>query len=562
VRSFFRQLQNILEITLLPLNLSKLTGRARSDVISRMREKNALRLLDLHPIAEDVAYRPLTQALEDREIGYDLSKPDELLGRWRQLERTALGLADDYVRIRLNQREHKLREAQMLNVDPALVKAAFKKYVGDLIDGLLAGTRQVWLPLAIDFIKSWKPKPGQNTTRAPIAFRLHLPTGGMLNLGPILDGTRRGDEGSPVIPETAWSSLDDAPDLVFALAACVALASEDWSNANHFAEMALRAYEATAGGTGRIGEVAGAHDSRVSDGEASSHAAGADETRQFDELRYLNALTRRFALGSISPPLNPDGLVQARRGYLAARELLDACVVFHESAEEGRGHRLRLIRALSERDALNLFYAAAMAPAVRHAAWSRLTPRQRSDLLGENRGYPAQNFESSEEFDHPRDPDAGETLLMARADLRRCLATEKTLPALDEHQRAFFSRVERQFLINTAAAAALSRLIEGTKPDHFGEAERTGVVDPQLVSRMRSLLAKLGPNLKPLLRAELLAFFSMTGDEKALDELRHLKSGEGAPGKLLSLDAALFEAIRKGFVADSGSGGGARARAG
>src|SRR5262249_20703315 len=98
VREFFVQLQSVLEITMLPLNLSRMRSTAGEQVLTRMREMTALRLLDDKPVSADPRYADLARALERNELGLEARHLEDLLEQWRRLERASLGLAGEYVR--------------------------------------------------------------------------------------------------------------------------------------------------------------------------------------------------------------------------------------------------------------------------------------------------------------------------------------------------------------------------------------------------------------------------------------------------------------------------------
>ena len=516
VRVFFGRLQSVLEITMLPLNLSRLKSTAGEEVLTRMREMTALRLLDGRPIRDDPRYADLTRALE-----VDPSHFDALLEQWRRLERSSLGLAGEYVRARLNEKQRKLEELKLMTEsDEASAKVALKNYVGRLIERLLEGSRAFWLPLAREFIDSWEPRGG-HSTRAPIPFQLELGVGSTtISLGQILGRRLNADDRTPIVMPEAWPALLEAPDIVFAIAACLALVSDDWSDADHFAEMAVRADQDRA--------------SRPQNGPRS-------QSRQVHELRYLNALTKRFRIGGLAPPLNGDSLIKVRQAYSAACLLLEACVEYHERHEDEPGHRLRLIRALSERAALHLFYAAGLTQKVRIAALMRLPPRDRDEVVWADHKRPTE----AEEAARQRRDEARRAVADAEADLRRCLQCEAMLPAAERRANAeLFEKLEQQFLVNTAAAAVLARMLEPSVPAGAREeAFELRVANNAVVRRIRRLLDSMGTGAPALFQAELLAFLSLSGDTAAHDRLKAVE-GASASGKALSLDLALLDAIR------------------
>jgi hypothetical protein len=525
VRLFFEQLQGVLEITMLPLNLSRLKGHAGEEVLTRMREMTALRLLDRDPIQEDPRYADLTRALREKDLEFDPAHLDRLLEQWRRLERTSIGLGGEYARVRLNEKQRKLEELKLMTEsDEASVKVAFKEYVGRLIERLLEGSRELWLPLAREFIDSWEARRG-HVSRAPIPFQLELIVGDRtIGLGRILDRRLNANDRTPIVAPEAWPALLAAPDIVFAIAACLALVSDDWNDADHFAEMAERA--------DRV------HASPTEDGARA-------QSRQAHELRYLNALTKRFKIGGLAPPLNVDSLSKVRQGYSAACQLLEACVEFHERHEQEPLHRLRLIRALSERAALRLFYAAGLTQKVRIAAVMRLPPRDRDEVVWADHKRAMQR-ESPEDAARERQDEARRALADAEADLRRCLQCEAMLPATERSVNAeLFQQLELQFLVNIAAAAVLARLLDPTALTGARDGKVFGlrVANDAVVRRIRRLADSLDAGVAPLFQAELLGFLSLCGDAAAHDRLRAVERAS-ASGKALSLDLALLDAIR------------------
>jgi hypothetical protein len=528
VRVFFGQLQSVLEITMLPLNLSRLRSTAGEEVLTRMREMTALRLLDEKPIHSDPRYADLARALERKEFGFDLGHLENLLEQWRRLERASLGLAGEYVRARLNEKQRKLEDLKLMTEgDEASAKAAFKRYLGQLIERLFEGSREIWLPLAREFIDSWEPRPG-HVSRAPIPFQLELSVGNRtISLGQILDRRLSGGDSAPIVPPDAWPALLEAPDIVFAIAACLALVSDDWSDADHFADMAQRADQA----------------------RSARPMDGSSQLRQVHELRYLNALTKRFRIGVLAPPLNVDGESKVRHGHLTARELLDSCVNFHEGLEEEPLHRLRLIRALSERAALDLFYAVGLAQKVRIAAVSRLPLKDRTEAAWAEFKRSGQDGESPEDAAGRRLDEARRVLADAEADLRRCLQCEAAL-ASHERNAELFKKLEQQFLVNIAAAAVLARLIDHSAPSSALDGKVFWrVANETVIRRIRRLLESGGAGGSGLFRAELLAFLSLCGDAAAHEQLKAIGSAS-TTGKALNLDLALLDAIRTAANSD------------
>jgi hypothetical protein len=514
VTGFFEQLAGTLETTMLPFNLSRLKNPSRDEkVLTRMRELDALRLLDNKPIIEDFAYRRFVQALSDEKIESLGGEVNGLLEDWRRLERTALGLAETLIRHRIERRKQKHRE--LFSNRDADAQRLFEEYVGGLVSGILEGSLRLSLPLAREFIEDWKPKSRTPLRRAPINIRLEVTIGGSrLVLGQVLEDWRAGRTQEKLVPADAWPALLEEPALVFAMAACLALASEDWLDADRFADMASR----LEGGRWSVQVV---------------DSASMPKSNRLYELRYLNALTKRFRVGVIGPPINADSAVQLKRTYDIAKQLIDSCSAYH--AEQSPRQSLRLIRALSEGAAVRLFFAAAIEPSVRRCALANYDGgngvatlfRMPSSLVDE----------------------AKQALVEAQVALFRCIEIERNLgdqAALSAGQRSFIASLEKQYLPNLAACSVIGHLWDksgGGIPVGF----KTGNIGNDLVERVRRFAEQAGDSARALLRAELLGSLTLSGDSEARAKLIRLKR-PALRMSLIRLDAALFDAILHAFA--------------
>jgi hypothetical protein len=155
---------------------------------------------------------------------------------------------------------------------------------------------------------------------------------------------------------------------------------------------------------------------------------------------------------------------------------------------------------------------------------------------------------SAESHGRSLQEEAREAVLNAQADLRRLLTAENSLGELGAAEQAFLARLSRQFLVNVAAGAVVARLVEShSRSEKFLLAEASGFLpDEELVRRVRALASEAwGRAASPLLRAEMLAYLSMAGDERSYKELDSLLTQETLRGKPLPLDVALFEAMRR-----------------
>jgi hypothetical protein len=510
VRQFFRRLQSVIEVTLLPINLARQQARSQEHqgVISRMRELTALRALDERALSEDVAYRNLREAIEHQELHeHRLSR---LVDEWRRLERTTLGASDDYVRQRLVKKREDYPE---LFADE-LSQGAVTEYIARLIAELYDGSLKLWLPLARDVVLQWEPPRNRVRARAPIAFRLYL-ADEAIDLGQAVDDRLRGLVETPLRFDMDWAVLGRQPQALFGLAACLALASEDWGNADHFAEMALREPPSAA-----------ATDTRQT----------TIPDRQAFELRYLNALTKRFRIGAIGPARNVDALGRVRRVAKEAAELLESCIEHHGRSDSSRPQTLRLIRALSERAALHLFHAAAVTPAVRSAPVRR-GGRGREGVHKSDPGFSSGIAETLK-------VEAIAALSAAQYDLVRCFELARREQPPDGPRSIFLQRLREQFGVNVAATCVLRRLLN---PED--EQPWSGFPEPMLQGLEQAVvegLLELAVGRSPLLAAELLAFLSLRGRKVGREQLAALSGKRFDP--TLSLDASLFGAITTAFA--------------
>jgi hypothetical protein len=517
--NFFTKLERTLEVIMLPFNLSRLNIKGRSDqALTRMRELDALRSIDPAGIAEDEVYKNFVSVLNPRHIKMLGQSIDHTLDEWRHLERVAIGVAEATTRERVSGRR-KTHEAMFVGQPPSGQQAIFERYVASLIENILEGSYKLSFPLAKEFVREWRPKDRSRLRRAPIALRLELRSNDRRTtlLGSALEEWRQGNTEKPLVPDRAWPALLGQPPLVFAMAACLALASEDWVDADQFADTALRTIDTTWSGP-EFGPI-----TRL-------------DATQIHELGYLSALARRFRLGLLSPPLHQEGLLQVRQMYSNARELLTRSERFHAA------HRpLRRMRSLSERAALHLFFAAALMPAVRHQAVRRFDRPEASELDRVRAWRVARfgAFDRSINLSAELDGALGD----AEADLAECLQMEAEISGeLSADRREFFAKLQKQFLPNIAAYTVLRVMRE--PPNQKNAKRKLDFPPSSVVERVRKFYDDLSGEIRPLLKMELLAFFGIYGDREAIAALRQLTQQRS---NSILLDAALFSAIKELF---------------
>ncbi|HEX8626070.1 MAG TPA: hypothetical protein VF782_13475 [Allosphingosinicella sp.] len=497
----FKDLLQALEVMLLPLNLSRVASRAPQIVLGRMREKTALRPTEPGRIAEDPAYQPLVSALRQGGLSAHRSRLDDIIDRWRELERAALGRADEPI-----QRRIQAAEALDAALDLDVSMDAYERYVKELVQALLLSSRTLSVPLAREFIdEEWPAHARGELSRAPIALQLivNTPTR-TISIGETLDRLLAGEAG-PLLDEDAWKALDRQPALVFSLAAARCLAVRDWGNAQRFAEMAL---------------VEEMEDSENLD------ARGRQDRRR--EIKYLYALVTRFRIGEIGPPLTGEAFGRICRFYRSALGHLDECETYHGDPDHRQ--ELRLMRTLSERAALHLFYVSTTNERVRAAAAGRRARTHRGPRRDLRELLPLDARAS-----------AVAALERAESDLAACLALDRQIGPIDDPQRnAFRMKLQRQYYTNIATAGVFRALwdepLEGAPPQLRPDS-------PAATRRAREVLARYGGAAHPLMRADIFAFLTLGGDPDAAEDLKAEPPLAPRPG-MLNLDVAIVEALR------------------
>jgi hypothetical protein len=230
---------------------------------------------------------------------------------------------------------------------------------------------------------------------------------------------------------SAWDQLENDEALVFAMAAVLALASDDWSNAEHFSERAQK--------TERVRRI---------------------NEERLAEYEYLAAIAKRFRIGSQGVPKSADALNRLVRTYRAALESLDWCVMHHEAGYRGGAHVVRLLRSVSERAALRLFFASVLMPAVAGAAGYSDT-----GASGPVRSLSPQDYAAI--LDGDRLAVAKDCVTSAEADLKRCRAIDMPLEVPSEDRRRALSTVRRQYLVNICSVAVARHLLRMPQADYL-----------------------------------------------------------------------------------------------
>jgi hypothetical protein len=379
------------------------------------------------------------------------------------------------------------------------------RYVGDLVHKMLAVSIKVWLPLAKESIEAWNPRVGQKLIRAPIAIRLKVMVeGNPVDVGDALHSRlyqEKGITAGPLFTNSAWSQVENDEALVFAIAAVLALASDDWSNAVHFSERAQKTQSARGGNEERLAE-----------------------------YEYLSAIAKRFRIGSQGVPKSADALSRIVRTYRAALQSLDWCVSYHEAGDKKKGeaHVVRLLRSVSERAALRLFFTHVLTPAVDDAT---AYANAGSQILSAN--------DYAKILDGDRVSVARDCVAGAEADLERCLTIDRGLEVSTEDRRRALSTVRRQYLVNICSSAVARHLLRMPHAEWM-----TSPLNNELKDKVRTFLTQNADKAHLLMRAEMLGYLALSGEASATGEIAKLGSVD-FPSEALALDRALFNAIGK-----------------
>ncbi|HTU12423.1 MAG TPA: hypothetical protein VMG08_16145 [Allosphingosinicella sp.] len=468
-QSLFDQVQAAIETTLIPLVESTVLEQpadAQTDgLFSKTRERLALKLIDFMPVNSDAELKTFISPVAPSWLSTQAESLEEIRGLWQSAHRLAIGASYGLVSSRLTPEQRLLSE--QLSKQTASQAAAFLgEYAQTVLASLVEESVQWWLPLARDFILGRGRDPD---FAAPSYLRIAV----ALDL-------------ESQFPEL---SLERNPELVFAQAAVRAVAIQDAHNANRFAKLALRANQA-----------------------ARCDVPGAPGLTS--ELEYLAAVACRLLICTVSlgdrPGLSAEenarvirrGVDQIKQLYSEASNYLRELVgTHHAGAEAPQGetgeHRVRFLRAISERASLNLFTATAFGLA-----------RPKKGGVG------------------PETQDSLVYLDQARKDLRYCALEDAGL-----EDDPVLALVRTQYLPNVAAYEVLAYLLDAT--------ERSEQWPTRALSRL-ARYEKQYPKPHPLLRAELAAHKHLGGQSRTLG---HKDFVDGLDRLHLPLDKTLYREI-------------------
>lgn len=501
-----------MEVSLLPFNLSSMGSSPQNDrkssrfvtprdpeVLRRGREYLTLKYVNRKAVDEDASLTRFTSKLTEDWFRERMTELRRICELWKQNERIAIGSMYRLLEPRLSERVRLVVKALELN-SKAQVSDLLAERAKFLMSQILDSHVDFWLPAAAEFVNeelnASLGERGKLSLRAPICPTIVLHRGEKeYDLGELIE-TRLDGGNSEVKRVLSFRDRADAetePELAFAVASALALGLRDWSNADLYADLAVRA--ATMEG----------------------HSKRSPPSQPF-ELRYLHAIAKRFRVGEIGKPaLERTADVLGRR-FNDAKIILDQCLEFHNGRfERNEEHEppeiLPLMRTLSERAALHGFYAASIGLA------DKTTWKRGSEIaaLGTS------------------------AIFNAAKDLVACwkLSAHVGEMATDIGRRKkFILRLKRQFISNFAALRVVNKLFynDATLPADFPS-------DVQIAAMIDDL-GLPDAALPPLVRAEVIAFFVVMGRDVAANakELDALKDSVSEIA-ILPLDRDLLPRI-------------------
>jgi hypothetical protein len=262
---------------------------------------------------------------------------------WQELERVAIGVNPHLLETRLADDQR----TELLSALKAVPDGkGIDTYINKRLEILYSRSASMFVPAAFAAVREWlgAHRLKSFTRRVPIALRLNLPTGegnteSLRNILRLVDelisiGAAGAGAHEKVyeLEKHHWPAR--RPELLFAVAATMALRLALWDQATFYSSLAVGAETAK--------EVRDRPD--------------ANDRSDYFELLYLRALSHRTRMGGISAS---DSISEADARALLnlATNDLDACIEYHVSCvKDGRYQVLRALRARSERAAAQLFY--------------------------------------------------------------------------------------------------------------------------------------------------------------------------------------------------------------
>jgi len=494
----FENIRRAIEPALMFFNLVERAvgeeGRPSAPARHGAREHFALLLKDkdalAHPLIKGFTRNVVSKIIERKQDHL------QIRDKWQELERLAIGINHHLIESRLSSEQSKRLRSMIAD------GRGMEQYINETLDELYTHNATLYVPDIFRALKTWLRGVKTPTRRAPIAMRLHVALSEkqeQQDIGDLVDdlimhaGRRYAvDQAVYALENVDW--LSQRPELLFAIAAVVALRFGLWNHAAEYAQLAAGADSAM--------QIKGQQDR--------------EDQADYFELLYLRAVANRFRIGDLpSSASDTDG--RAKELLTLARADLDACIAHHRGGTGERRHILRECRALSERAALSLFYAS-------------------FKLRAENQSLVDQERAVAE-------------LLSADDDLRTAAdmfsdARERARE-LDEEQNTtqysgFFDLVEERVIINRGACYVFAQLFERNDGRPVLTRDGAPLVQGDVTRELIARLAELRPSPeKSHALADRSAFLWLFDrDAVARNNLRQLAEGGG--DMLLRIDAELM----------------------
>ncbi|BBF82623.1 hypothetical protein [Asticcacaulis excentricus] len=470
VKGLFYKVRMLLKTALVPLMLTidRGLGLAKNLAPSQRKTAASLYLKEPQNLIEVETFKALTEVMRKEDSSQKRAALDRIMAELRLVERTTLGLADEYVRARLDEWERALPEINQPH--PEVYEQAFRTYIQAKIQTAIESSRHFSLPLALRFIKDWRLEKHDVRPRAPIVFMGKLAGSTETNLAAILNQSLSQARAALPITDDQWEVIGADPAATFSMAGWLCLVSEKWAEAEQYADLCLMWAKANAMPPTSV------------------------HTVEQAEYYFLCAVTKRFKIGSTGPTARLDTQTAIARQFKEAAGLLTVCIEFHsERAALDIEEALRTVRAESELAALNLFYAATLIPKV--GAALGLRPPD-VDMRGDQLKIVSEALDQADKL------------------LDSCLSKLAGFPFLGEGQEStlkVLKRVKAQVAVNYAATFCLRLLCRQDIP--LVPALRSSHVDKFVTEILVAFTKPDGPTSAPLLREELLLYASFSGLE-------------------------------------------------
>ncbi len=438
------------------------------------RETISLLRSDNPKFADEKAIRDLI----DLSRASEASLPDEwasIAGRWREIQRIAIGAFPNLIGFRTGSHGEVL--ARLMNLTDAVT---LNEYVDDLLYDLSHDSLKLWLPGAKALVKRLREMQVSRRHAPAVSFEHMLDSVGEV----------------------------DAPEITFLSAACLSMEAGDIPTALRYADLASRS------------------DQKLVETDANL-------ANLHREVTFLESVANRYSIATQARHFGPmpsnlkaaakvsraiesvkDAFNTARRGLAADLEYHQRRFDEARSAVEGAPHALRILRATSERAALQLFYGTSLGL----ARGGRAAELSQYDLVREAKAAIYQSID----------------------DLNRCLLLFADMAGgadLIESDVEILDRVEMQFTINMVSVSVMKYLIDDYFVFPFQMAAKAAL------SRARQLSKQFQIN-HPVAIAEFTAFEYLSGDMKGR-QMPVTLSGSATKQTNIPLDDLLYKSIHE-----------------